>query len=72
MGCYHLLNSSLAIITDSEGRTPLHWAVDRGHLNVVGALVERNSDVNSKVKDQMLYSFLQVSLICDIDLNHTN
>jgi ankyrin repeat protein len=34
---------------DSEGRTPLHWAVDRGHLNVTELLVGRNADVNAKV-----------------------
>ncbi|XP_038686760.1 acyl-CoA-binding domain-containing protein 1 isoform X2 [Tripterygium wilfordii] len=33
---------------DSEGRTPLHWAVDRGHLNIVEKLVGRNADVNTK------------------------
>ncbi|KAK6926038.1 Acyl-CoA-binding protein, ACBP [Dillenia turbinata] len=33
---------------DSEGRTPLHWAVDRGHLNVTELLVSRNADVNAK------------------------
>ncbi|KAF2299301.1 hypothetical protein GH714_031416 [Hevea brasiliensis] len=37
-----------ANLKDSEGRTPLHWAVDRGHLNVVEVLVERNSDINAK------------------------
>lgn len=34
---------------DSEGRTPLHWAVDRGHLNVTELLVGKNADVNAKV-----------------------
>jgi len=34
---------------DSEGRTPLHWAVDRGHLNVTELLVSKNADVNAKV-----------------------
>ncbi|XP_010555741.1 PREDICTED: acyl-CoA-binding domain-containing protein 1-like isoform X2 [Tarenaya hassleriana] len=33
---------------DSEGRTPLHWAIDRGHLNVAEALVDKNADVNAK------------------------
>lgn len=36
-------------IPDSEGRTPLHWAVDRGHLDVVESLISRGADVNSKV-----------------------
>lgn len=34
---------------DSEGRTPLHWAVDRGHFKITEALVSRNADVNAKV-----------------------
>ncbi|GJZ44730.1 acyl-CoA-binding domain-containing protein 1-like protein [Tanacetum coccineum] len=33
---------------DSEGRTPLHWAVDRGHIDVVELLLSRNADVNLK------------------------
>ena len=37
------------MIADSEGRAPLHWAVDRGHLNVTELLVNRNADVNAKV-----------------------
>ena len=36
-------------ILDSEGRTPLHWAVDRGHLNITEFLVRKNADVNAKV-----------------------
>ncbi|KAF3432792.1 hypothetical protein FNV43_RR23894 [Rhamnella rubrinervis] len=35
-------------LKDSEGRTPLHWAVDRGHLNMTELLVSRNADVNAK------------------------
>ncbi|KAL3630716.1 Acyl-CoA-binding domain-containing protein 1 [Castilleja foliolosa] len=35
-------------IKDSEGRTPLHWAVDRGHLNVATLLLDKNADVNAK------------------------
>ncbi|XP_042388426.1 acyl-CoA-binding domain-containing protein 2-like isoform X2 [Zingiber officinale] len=33
---------------DSEGRTPLHWAVDRGHIDVVQTLLDKNADVNAK------------------------
>ncbi|CAK9159401.1 unnamed protein product [Ilex paraguariensis] len=33
---------------DSEGRTPLHWAVDRGHLNITELLVSQSADVNAK------------------------
>lgn len=35
-------------LKDSEGRTPLHWAVDRGHLNMTELLVSRNADVDAK------------------------
>ncbi|KAL5994481.1 hypothetical protein ACLOJK_024533 [Asimina triloba] len=31
---------------DSEGRTPLHWAVDCGHLDVVELLISRKTDIN--------------------------
>jgi ankyrin repeat protein len=41
--------NKLEMCADSEGRTPLHWAVDRGHLNVTELLVGRNADVNAKV-----------------------
>lgn len=37
------------MIPDSEGRAPLHWAVDRGHLNITKLLLSRNADVNAKV-----------------------
>lgn len=37
------------MVSDSEGRTPLHWAVDRGHLNAVEILVNANADVNTQV-----------------------
>lgn len=37
------------MIADSEGRTPLHWAVDRGHLDIAEALVSKNADINAKV-----------------------
>lgn len=38
------------MIADSEGRTPLHWAVDRGHLNLAELLVSKNANVNAKVR----------------------
>lgn len=37
------------LIADSEGRTALHWAVDRGHLNITEALVKEKADINAKV-----------------------
>ncbi|KAL7147318.1 hypothetical protein ABFS83_06G099500 [Erythranthe nasuta] len=35
-------------LKDSEGRTPLHWAVDRGHMNVTALLLRKKADVNAK------------------------
>ncbi|CAN4085681.1 unnamed protein product [Withania somnifera] len=35
-------------VKDSEGRAPLHWAVDRGHLSITKLLLTRNADVNAK------------------------
>ncbi|KAA3454874.1 acyl-CoA-binding domain-containing protein 1-like [Gossypium australe] len=35
-------------LQDSEGRTPMHWAVDRGHLKIAEALLSRNANVNAK------------------------
>ncbi|KAL1553131.1 Acyl-CoA-binding domain-containing protein 1 [Salvia divinorum] len=35
-------------VKDSDGRTPLHWAVDRGHLNIAALLLNKNADVNAK------------------------
>ncbi|KAK4790158.1 hypothetical protein SAY86_017462 [Trapa natans] len=35
-------------VKDSEGRTSLHWAVDRGHFDVVELLISKGADVNAK------------------------
>nr|GMC53311.1 acyl-CoA-binding domain-containing protein 1-like [Ipomoea batatas]GMD20514.1 acyl-CoA-binding domain-containing protein 1-like [Ipomoea batatas] len=35
-------------LKDSEGRTPLHWAVDRGHLNITKVLLSKSANVNAK------------------------
>ncbi|KAJ6812316.1 acyl-CoA-binding domain-containing protein 1-like [Iris pallida] len=43
------IEDSVSVNTrDSEGRTPLHWAVDRGHFSVADMLLQRNADVNAK------------------------
>ncbi|CAN1250833.1 Acyl-CoA-binding domain-containing protein 2 [Linum perenne] len=50
-------------LKDSEGRTPLHWAVDRGHRNIVELLVERNADVNAK--DNEGQTALHYAVVCE-------
>lgn len=58
------LESGVSVnIKDSEGRTPLHWAVDRGHSNVVELLVSRNADIN--VKDVDGQTPLHYAVVCD-------
>ncbi|KAL1203103.1 Acyl-CoA-binding domain-containing protein 2 [Cardamine amara subsp. amara] len=48
---------------DSEGRTPLHWAIDRGHLDIAKVLVEKNADVNAK--DNEGQTPLHYAVVCD-------
>ncbi|CAL1404465.1 unnamed protein product [Linum trigynum] len=50
-------------LKDSEGRTPLHWAVDRGHLNIVELLVGRNADINAK--DNEGQTALHYAVVCE-------
>ncbi|CAJ1974422.1 unnamed protein product [Sphenostylis stenocarpa] len=50
-------------LKDSEGRTPLHWAVDRGHRNVTELLVGKNADVNAKDNDGQ--TALHYAVTCD-------
>ncbi|XP_050385755.1 acyl-CoA-binding domain-containing protein 1 isoform X2 [Argentina anserina] len=48
---------------DSEGRTPLHWAVDRGHLHMAEMLVKRNADINAK--DNEGQTALHYAAVCE-------
>lgn len=48
---------------DSEGRTPLHWAVDRGHLPVIELLCSKDADVNAK--DNEGQTSLHYAVVCD-------
>ncbi|KAL7214067.1 hypothetical protein ACSBR1_026478 [Camellia fascicularis] len=48
---------------DSEGRTALHWAVDRGHLNITELLASKNADVNAK--DNEGQSPLHYAAVCE-------
>ncbi|KAK4571143.1 hypothetical protein RGQ29_029821 [Quercus rubra] len=50
-------------LKDSEGRTPLHWAVDRGHLNITELLLSRNADVNAKDNDGQ--TPLHYAVVCE-------
>ncbi|PSS32305.1 Acyl-CoA-binding domain-containing protein [Actinidia chinensis var. chinensis] len=50
-------------LKDSEGRTALHWAVDRGHLNIIELLVSKNTDVNAK--DNEGQSPLHYAAVCE-------
>lgn len=50
-------------LRDSEGRAPLHWAVDRGHLNISELLVSKNADVNAK--DNEGQTPLHYAVVCD-------
>ncbi|XP_021909327.1 acyl-CoA-binding domain-containing protein 2 [Carica papaya] len=50
-------------VKDSEGRTPLHWAVDRGHINIVEALVSNNADINAK--DNEGQTPLHYAVVCE-------
>ncbi|KAF5195825.1 Acyl-coa-binding domain-containing protein [Thalictrum thalictroides] len=52
-------------LKDSEGRTPLHWAVDRGHSNIVELLLSKNADVNAK--DNEGQTPLHYAAMCDRD-----
>ncbi|KAM1407538.1 hypothetical protein ACFX2F_002103 [Malus domestica] len=48
---------------DGEGRTPLHWAVDRGHLNMTELLVNKNANINEK--DNEGQTALHYAVTCD-------
>ncbi|KAK3229633.1 hypothetical protein Dsin_001514 [Dipteronia sinensis] len=48
---------------DSEGRTPLHWAVDRGHFHITEVLLSRKSDVNAK--DNEGQTPLHYAVVCE-------
>ncbi|KAI4319954.1 hypothetical protein MLD38_033487 [Melastoma candidum] len=50
-------------VKDSEGRTPLHWAVDRGHQEVVELLVNQHADVNAQ--DDEGQTPLHYAMVCE-------
>lgn len=50
-------------LKDSEGRTALHWAVDRGHMNITSVLLNKNADVDAK--DDEGQTPLHYAAVCD-------
>ncbi|XP_075493872.1 acyl-CoA-binding domain-containing protein 1-like [Primulina tabacum] len=50
-------------LKDGEGRTPLHWAVDRGRMNITALLLNKNADVNAK--DNEGQTALHYAAICE-------
>ncbi|KAL5736935.1 hypothetical protein ACOSQ2_031723 [Xanthoceras sorbifolium] len=50
-------------LRDSEGRTPLHWAVDRGHFHITEVLLSRKADVNAK--DNEGQTSLHYAVVCE-------
>ncbi|KAL4191697.1 hypothetical protein AMTRI_Chr07g31190 [Amborella trichopoda] len=53
-------------LEDSDGRSALHWAVDRGHLDIVELLIKKNADVNAK--DNEGQTALHYAAVCDREL----
>lgn len=43
------LSSSWSMFADSDGRTPLIWAADRGQLSAVEILVAKGAEIHAKV-----------------------
>ncbi|KAK9298373.1 hypothetical protein QLX08_008278 [Tetragonisca angustula] len=41
----------LANLIDSEGLLPIHWAADRGYLEIIQKLIEKGTDVNAQDED---------------------
>ncbi|MQM10872.1 hypothetical protein Taro_043766 [Colocasia esculenta] len=61
-----LIDNGVSVnLRDGEGRTPLHWAVDRGHLDVVEMLIRREADVNAK--DGEGQTPLHYAVLCERD-----
>ncbi|PIA48891.1 hypothetical protein AQUCO_01300054v1 [Aquilegia coerulea] len=59
----HIGDGESVNLKDSEGRTPLHWAVDRGHSDIVELLLSKNADVNAK--DNEGQTPLHYAAVCD-------
>ncbi|XP_011625425.1 acyl-CoA-binding domain-containing protein 1 isoform X1 [Amborella trichopoda] len=62
----YLEQGDLVNSRDSDGRSALHWAVDRGHLDIVELLIKKNADVNAK--DNEGQTALHYAAVCDREL----
>eukprot|EP01090_Pellita_catalonica_P009801 TRINITY_DN2096_c0_g1_i1.p1 TRINITY_DN2096_c0_g1~~TRINITY_DN2096_c0_g1_i1.p1 ORF type:complete len:374 (+),score=59.89 TRINITY_DN2096_c0_g1_i1:128-1249(+) len=43
-------------IIDGDGQTPLHWAIDKGHMDVVSLLIQKGASLDNR--DKFLHSAL--------------
>ncbi|KAF6154289.1 hypothetical protein GIB67_026745 [Kingdonia uniflora] len=51
-----LVRRVIILRLDSERRTPLHWAVDRGHFDMVDLLLRKDADVNAKACKEHVFN----------------
>ena len=53
-----------------EGRTPLHYAVDKKHLNIVTLLISKGVDANAKTNVSIIIVVIMIIIIIIINLYH--
>ncbi|KAJ3692993.1 hypothetical protein LUZ60_012088 [Juncus effusus] len=58
------LESGVSVdLKETEGRSPLHWAVDRGNHDIISTLLSANADVNAK--DNEGQTPLHYAVVCE-------
>uniref|UniRef100_A0A0D6R2R2 ACB domain-containing protein n=1 Tax=Araucaria cunninghamii TaxID=56994 RepID=A0A0D6R2R2_ARACU len=63
-GLLQLLEQGITIdLRDSQGRTALHWAADRGQLKIAETLVSKGADINAK--DMEGQTPLHYAFVCE-------